>query len=92
MAYGSVSVPAVSTADIEKAIEDLKAEMMVGELSVPLASADGATILTIDGEEIIAVQTIAAASVESKIASAISAVSDRVDTIHTEYSRAIIAV
>lgn len=89
---GSVNVPGISRPELDLAIEELKAEMMSGELTVPLATTNGETILTAGGEEIIAVQVIAAASVESKIAAAVSAVADRIDTIHTECSKAIIAV
>lgn len=54
--FGSVNTPGVSYGDLTRAMEDFKAELFGGELTVPLAATDGTTIATVSGTDILAVK------------------------------------
>lgn len=92
MALGSVNIPGIPAYEIKNEIENLVAAIMSGELTVPLSTDDGKTILTVNGEEILAYQNFGNAQMEQIAAMAVENVSERVDAIHKNYSKAIIAV
>ena len=56
MAFGTVNAPGVSMGDLTQAMEDFKAELFNGNLTVPLAASDGTTIATAGGTDILAVK------------------------------------
>lgn len=92
MALGSVNIPGISAIELKTEIESLIAALMSGELIVPLSTVSGEVITTESGEEILAYQISGAAYTDQAVASAVATVSERVDGLHKDYSKAIIAV
>ena len=85
MSMGSVNVPGGSSALIEKAIDQLKAELISGRITTPLDTAAGETITTASGEDILAVRIQSTGSekayTDAAIASAVAGILSAVDAV-----------
>ena len=90
MASGSVNVPGVDLVALQEALDDLKAEIISGRLTTPLATAGGETIQTVSGEDILAVQDVSADRMkqyaEQAAEAAAAAVRSEVASFRKEYN------
>lgn len=71
MAFGPVNGIELTLDDLTEAIDALKTELMSGELSVPLLTADGEVISTVGGADILAVKKMTGLS-EGDVSMAVS--------------------
>lgn len=88
MGLGSVNVPgggSVTQSDLEQ----LKAEIMSGEITTPLCTAAGEEILTVGGDKILAFQDTSASALQTYVD---KAVATAMAAVYASIDKAILAV